>query len=85
MYMDHSAAFELEDNTLSSLPENLFPAVLAYERQAVNYGLFMLHEVCTRMMMPRVLYVKRVRPTLADGLEARQKQDFHTFWPEPFL
>jgi hypothetical protein len=74
-------AFEMGKQYQAPVAENLFPAILAYEQEAAEYGLFMLHEAGvgdTDQWFSE--YSACDQAYLVDYYRTGQKHDFQTFW-----
>jgi hypothetical protein len=75
------SAFEIGRQYKPPIPENLFPAILAYEQEAADYGLFMLHQAgITSMDSWFSAYSACDQAYLLDYYRTGEKHDFHTFW-----
>jgi hypothetical protein len=75
------AAFEIGRQYKPPVAEELFPAVLAYEREAAAYGLFLLHQAgVTNMDAWFSAYSACDQAYLLDYYRTGEKHDFHTFW-----
>jgi hypothetical protein len=77
------AAFEIGKQYAPPVAEELFPAILAYEREAANYGLFMLHEAGIRDVDEWFsAYSACDQAYLLDYYRTGEKHDFRIFWPK---
>ena len=75
------SAFDIGKHYKPPVPEDQFPAVLAYEREAATYGLFLLHEASvTDMDAWFSAYSACDQAYLIDYYRTGEKHDFHTFW-----
>jgi len=79
------SAFEIGRQYQPPVDEKLFPAILAYEREAASYGLAMLHEAdVTDTDEWFSAYSECDQTYLLDFYRSGKKSDSRTFWPENF-
>ena len=77
------AAFEIGRQYQPPVPEDLFPAILAYEHEAARYGLFMLHEAEIRDVDDWFsAYSACDQGYLLHFYRTGEKERFRDFWPE---
>jgi hypothetical protein len=75
------SAFEIGRQYKPPISEDLFPAVLAYEREAAMYGLFLLHQAgVTDIDGWFSSYSACDQAYLLDYYRTGEKHDFHSFW-----
>jgi hypothetical protein len=74
-------AFEIGKQYKPPMPEDQFPAVLAYEGEAAAYGLSLLHEAgVTDIDAWFSAYSACDQAYLLDYYRTGEKHDVHTFW-----
>ena len=79
------SAFEIGRQYQPPVDEKLFPAILAYEREAASYGLAMLHEAdVTDTDEWFSAYSECDQTYLLDFSRSGKKGDSRTFWPKNF-
>ena len=79
------SAFEIGRQYQPPVDEKLFPAILAYEREAASYGFAMLHEAdVTDTDEWFSAYSECDQTYLLDFYRSGKKSDSRTFWPENF-
>jgi hypothetical protein len=77
------AAFEIGRQYRPPVPEDLLPAILAYEQEAANYGLFLLHQAeISDVDEWFSAYSACDQAYLLYYYRTAAKHDFRTFWPE---
>jgi len=77
------ATFELGRQFKPPVSESLFPAIIAYEKEAACYGLSLLHEASlTNVDEWFSKYSASDQAYLVDFYRTGEKHDFQTFWPE---
>ncbi len=77
----NSSAFEIGKQYQPPVPEDQFPAVLAYEGEAAAYGLSLLHEAgITDVDAWFSAYSACDQAYLLDYYRTGEKHDFHAFW-----
>jgi hypothetical protein len=75
------ASFELGRKYQPPVSEDLFPAILAYEREAACYGLAMFHQVgITEIDQWFCDYTACDQAYLLHFYRTGEKRDFQTFW-----
>jgi len=73
--------FELGKQYKPPVPENLFPAILAYEQEAADYGLSLLHEAEVKNIDAWFSAYSTCDQTyLVDFYRTGIKHDFANFW-----
>lgn len=79
------AAFEIGRQYRPPVQESLLPAILAYEQEAANYGLFLLHQADISDADEWFsAYSACDQAYLLYYYRTAEKHDFRTFWPETF-
>jgi hypothetical protein len=79
----HPAAFEIGRQYRPPVREELLPALLAYEQEAANYGLFMLHEAGIRSVDQWFsAYSACDQAYLLHYYRTGEKRAFRSFWPK---
>jgi hypothetical protein len=74
-------AFDIGKQYKPPIADELFPAVLAYEREAAEYGLFLLHQAgVTEIDTWFSAYSACDQAYLIDYYRTAEKHDFHSFW-----
>jgi hypothetical protein len=77
------AAFEIGRQYRPPVEEDLFPAILAYEREAARYGVFMLHEAdITDADDWFSAYSECDQAYLLHYYRTAEKGRFYDFWPQ---
>jgi len=75
------AAFDIGKKYQPPVPEGEFPAVLAYEGEAADYGLWLLHEAGIQDVdLWFSAYSSCDQAYLLDYYRGGEKHDFHSFW-----
>ncbi|MBV9180262.1 MAG: hypothetical protein JO356_03040 [Acidobacteria bacterium] len=75
-------AFEIGRQVHPPVQEDLFPAILAYEEEAAEYGLFMLHETSvTSLDQWFSAYTACDQQYLLHYYRTGERRTFKTFWP----
>lgn len=77
------AAFDLGKQYRPPVQEDLFPAILAYECEAAEYGLFLLHEAGIPNLDPWFsAYSACDQAYLLHYYRTGERGEFHSFYPE---